>query len=155
MDPANSDEALVKSAWMWTKARISSCQARIALSGCHLASSQHFDLPLAAYNVSGEFAMIKAAAQNGWNRWRQVHDGSAYLHQKGRRGSDYLVPCPGSRAHTPKGFPAFRGRSESSFDLRLVAWEMTRACNLACVHCRAGACPDKDPAELSYEEAGP
>ena len=25
-----------------------------------------FDLPLAAYNVSGEYAMIKAAAQNGW-----------------------------------------------------------------------------------------
>ena len=26
----------------------------------------HFDLPLAAYHVSGEYAMIKAAAQNGW-----------------------------------------------------------------------------------------
>ena len=26
----------------------------------------HSNLPLAAYNVSGEFAMIKAAAQNGW-----------------------------------------------------------------------------------------
>jgi porphobilinogen synthase len=25
-----------------------------------------FDLPVAAYNVSGEFAMLKAAAQNGW-----------------------------------------------------------------------------------------
>ena len=25
-----------------------------------------FDLPIAAYNVSGEYAMIKAAAQNGW-----------------------------------------------------------------------------------------
>ena len=25
-----------------------------------------FDLPLAAYQVSGEYAMIKAAAQNGW-----------------------------------------------------------------------------------------
>lgn len=25
-----------------------------------------FDLPVAAYNVSGEFAMIKAAAKNGW-----------------------------------------------------------------------------------------
>lgn len=25
-----------------------------------------FDLPLAAYNVSGEFAMVKAAAANGW-----------------------------------------------------------------------------------------
>ncbi|MFQ5675005.1 MAG: porphobilinogen synthase [bacterium] len=25
-----------------------------------------FDLPLAAYNVSGEYALVKAAAQNGW-----------------------------------------------------------------------------------------
>jgi porphobilinogen synthase len=25
-----------------------------------------FDVPLAAYHVSGEYAMIKAAAQNGW-----------------------------------------------------------------------------------------
>ena len=25
-----------------------------------------FDLPLAAYHVSGEYAMLKAAAQNGW-----------------------------------------------------------------------------------------
>ena len=38
------------------------------------------------------------------------------------------------------------------FELRLVAWEMTQACNLACVHCRAGACPDPDPEELSTEE---
>ncbi|MDP2949117.1 MAG: porphobilinogen synthase, partial [Chloroflexota bacterium] len=27
---------------------------------------QRFDLPLAAYNVSGEYAMVKAAAMNGW-----------------------------------------------------------------------------------------
>ena len=27
---------------------------------------QRFDLPLAAYNVSGEYAMVKAAALNGW-----------------------------------------------------------------------------------------
>jgi porphobilinogen synthase len=26
----------------------------------------HSDVPVAAYNVSGEYAMIKAAAQNGW-----------------------------------------------------------------------------------------
>jgi len=25
-----------------------------------------FDLPLAAYNVSGEYAMVKAAAERGW-----------------------------------------------------------------------------------------
>jgi len=29
-------------------------------------------LPVAAYNVSGEFAMIKAAAQNGWIDERRV-----------------------------------------------------------------------------------
>ncbi len=28
--------------------------------------SATFPLPIAAYNVSGEFAMIKAAAQKGW-----------------------------------------------------------------------------------------
>lgn len=27
---------------------------------------QSFNLPIAAYNVSGEYAMVKAAAQNGW-----------------------------------------------------------------------------------------
>jgi len=27
---------------------------------------EEFDLPIAAYNVSGEFAMIKAAANMGW-----------------------------------------------------------------------------------------
>jgi porphobilinogen synthase len=25
-----------------------------------------FDVPVAAYHVSGEYAMLKAAAQNGW-----------------------------------------------------------------------------------------
>ena len=32
----------------------------------------HCDLPIAAYNVSGEFSMIKAAAQNGWIDERRV-----------------------------------------------------------------------------------
>jgi porphobilinogen synthase len=27
---------------------------------------QHTNVPVAAYNVSGEYAMVKAAAQNGW-----------------------------------------------------------------------------------------
>lgn len=30
------------------------------------AARDRFDLPIAVYNVSGEYAMIKAAAQNGW-----------------------------------------------------------------------------------------
>jgi porphobilinogen synthase len=33
---------------------------------------EHFGVPVAAYNVSGEFAMVKAAAQNGWIDERRV-----------------------------------------------------------------------------------
>jgi radical SAM protein with 4Fe4S-binding SPASM domain len=35
---------------------------------------------------------------------------------------------------------------------RLLAWETTRACNLACRHCRAEALPTPPPGELSLEE---
>jgi len=36
--------------------------------------------------------------------------------------------------------------------LRMVAWEVTRSCNLACVHCRASAERGPYPGELSTEE---
>ena len=31
-----------------------------------------FDMPLAVYNVSGEYAMVKAAAANGWVDERRI-----------------------------------------------------------------------------------
>ncbi|MEX0991254.1 MAG: TIGR04053 family radical SAM/SPASM domain-containing protein [Actinomycetota bacterium] len=34
----------------------------------------------------------------------------------------------------------------------LVIWELTRACDLACQHCRAVAKPERDPDELTTEE---
>jgi radical SAM protein len=34
----------------------------------------------------------------------------------------------------------------------IVIWEVTRACALACAHCRADAMPRRDPRELSTEE---
>lgn len=34
----------------------------------------------------------------------------------------------------------------------LVIWEVTRACDLACVHCRAEAMPERHPFELSTDE---
>jgi radical SAM protein len=42
----------------------------------------------------------------------------------------------------------------TSFDRApfIVIWETTRACALACVHCRAEAIPRRDPGELSTEE---
>lgn len=36
---------------------------------------------------------------------------------------------------------------------RMIYWEMTRACDLACRHCRAEAIPWRDPGELSTAEA--
>ncbi|HTW79277.1 MAG TPA: TIGR04053 family radical SAM/SPASM domain-containing protein [Terracidiphilus sp.] len=40
------------------------------------------------------------------------------------------------------------------FDQRpfLAIWEVTQACDLACVHCRASAQPDRSPMELTTEE---
>lgn len=37
--------------------------------------------------------------------------------------------------------------------LRMIAWELTRACNLACRHCRAAATSRVPPGELSTQEA--
>lgn len=34
----------------------------------------------------------------------------------------------------------------------IVIWEMTQACDLACVHCRASAQPKRNPLELSTDE---
>ncbi|MBN2139609.1 MAG: heme b synthase [Desulfovibrionaceae bacterium] len=38
-------------------------------------------------------------------------------------------------------------------DLRLIAWEITRSCNLACKHCRAEAHPEPYSGELDTAEA--
>ncbi len=38
-------------------------------------------------------------------------------------------------------------------NLRVLAWETTRACPLACPHCRAAAVDFRDPDELTTEEA--
>ena len=35
----------------------------------------------------------------------------------------------------------------------VVTWETSQACELACDHCRADAKPDRDPAELDFDEA--
>ena len=44
--------------------------------------------------------------------------------------------------------------TEADFDLApfTIAWEITRACAYACVHCRANAQHVRDPRELTTEE---
>jgi len=43
--------------------------------------------------------------------------------------------------------------NSSTPPLRLVAWELTRSCNLACAHCRASAECGPYPGELSTEQS--
>ncbi len=67
MDPANVREA-IKEARLDVEEGADLLMVKPALAFLDVirAVKEHFDLPLAAYNVSGEYAMVKAAAQNGW-----------------------------------------------------------------------------------------
>jgi porphobilinogen synthase len=67
MDPANSDEAMREITLdVEEGADIIMVKPALAYLDVIRRAREEFDLPIAAYNVSGEFAMIKAAAQMGW-----------------------------------------------------------------------------------------
>lgn len=67
MDPANVKEALLE-ADLDVKQGADMIMVKPALAYLDVIKSLHdtFDLPIAGYNVSGEYAMVKAAAQAGW-----------------------------------------------------------------------------------------
>ncbi|NEQ44656.1 MAG: porphobilinogen synthase [Leptolyngbya sp. SIOISBB] len=67
MDAANAQEALKEVALDITEgADIVMVKPALAYMDIIQRLKQHTTLPVAAYNVSGEYAMIKAAAQQGW-----------------------------------------------------------------------------------------
>ena len=67
MDPANGDEAIREITLdVEEGADVIMVKPALAYLDVIRRAREEFDLPLAAYNVSGEFAMIKAAAQLGW-----------------------------------------------------------------------------------------
>ena len=67
MDPANGDEAIREITLDVSEgADIIMVKPALAYLDIICRAKQEFDLPLAAYNVSGEYSMIKAAAQMGW-----------------------------------------------------------------------------------------
>ncbi|HLF72259.1 MAG TPA: porphobilinogen synthase, partial [Dehalococcoidia bacterium] len=73
MDPPNAREALREiEAEVAEGADIVMVKPALAYLDVLSQARQRFDLPLAAYNVSGEYAMIKAAAQNGWLDGKQA-----------------------------------------------------------------------------------
>ena len=67
MDPANGREALREiEEDILEGADIIMVKPALAYLDILHEASQRYDLPMAAYHVSGEYAMIKAAAEKGW-----------------------------------------------------------------------------------------
>jgi porphobilinogen synthase len=67
MDPGNSNEALSEVAFdLQEGADIIMVKPALAYLDVIRRVKERYAVPLAAYNVSGEFAMVKAAAQKGW-----------------------------------------------------------------------------------------
>jgi porphobilinogen synthase len=73
MDPANSDEALREVALdLEEGADLVMVKPALAYLDIIRRVKERFGVPVAAYNVSGEFAMVKAAAAKGWIDERRI-----------------------------------------------------------------------------------
>ena len=73
MDPPNVREAMREmEADIAEGADILMVKPGLAYLDVLRAAAERFDYPMAAYNVSGEYAMVKAAAQNGWIDERRI-----------------------------------------------------------------------------------
>ena len=73
MDPANSDEALREVALdIGEGADIIMVKPALPYLDIIYRVKQEFKVPVTAYQVSGEYSMIKAAARNGWINETQI-----------------------------------------------------------------------------------
>jgi porphobilinogen synthase len=90
MDPANVREAL-REAELDIEEGADAIMIKPALPYLDVirAARESFDVPIGAYNVSGEYAMVKAAAQSGWLEERQAALES--LTAIKRAGADLIV----------------------------------------------------------------
>jgi porphobilinogen synthase len=90
MDPANAREAMREIA-MDLDEGADAVIVKPAMAFLDILSRarERFDVPLAAYNVSGEYAMVKAGAANGWVDERAV--AMELLLSIKRAGADMLI----------------------------------------------------------------
>src|SRR5438477_6518232 len=90
MDPPNAREALREIALdIEEGADIVMVKPALAYLDVIRRVREHCDLPIAAYNVSGEYAMIKAAAMQGWIDERRV--AMEVLMGLRRAGADVII----------------------------------------------------------------
>ncbi len=90
MDPANRLEALTEVAQDISQgADFVMVKPALAYLDIIREVKNAFPVPVAAYNVSGEYAMLKAAAQNGWiDEKRAILETLGSIH---RAGADILI----------------------------------------------------------------
>jgi porphobilinogen synthase len=90
MDPANAREAL-REMELDVEEGADIIMVKPALSYLDIirAARERFDLPIAAYNVSGEYAMVKAAAERGWIDGTRVMN--EILTSIKRAGADLII----------------------------------------------------------------
>lgn len=90
MNPANRKEALIEAELDYIEGA-DVLMVKPALTYLDIISDlkSHYDLPIAAYNVSGEYAMIKAAGLKGWLDADRVRDES--LLSIKRAGADMIL----------------------------------------------------------------
>ena len=89
MDPANSNEALIEAELdVIEGADILMVKPALSYLDVIRRVKDNFDLPLAAYNVSGEYAMLKSAVKNGI-----LDEGAIYesVMSIKRAGSDIII----------------------------------------------------------------
>ena len=90
MDPANGDEALREVALdIEEGADIVMVKPALSYLDIIYRVKAEFRMPVAAYHVSGEFAMVKAAAGNGWLDEARVRD--EILSSIKRAGADLIL----------------------------------------------------------------
>jgi len=90
MDPANSREALREATLDVDEgADILMVKPAVAYLDVIAKLKEEFDLPIAAYHVSGEYAMIKAAGANGWIDETKVMEET--LLSLRRAGADIII----------------------------------------------------------------
>jgi porphobilinogen synthase len=90
MDPPNAREAIAETALdLEEGADMIMVKPALAYLDVIAALRAEFDAPLAAYHVSGEYAMVQAAAANGWIDGAAV--GLEHLTAIKRAGADFVL----------------------------------------------------------------
>ncbi len=90
MNPANSNEALVEAELDISEgADMIMVKPALAYLDIIKLLKDNYNVPITAYNVSGEYAMVKAASENGWIDGEQVMMES--LLSMKRAGADIII----------------------------------------------------------------